>query len=557
MPITALLLSLLVVGLAMAVAPKDNGDWRATGLVNTVQDIRDYINSNQADDAQGEVRENASGFSPLPKHLGGDVKLDDTVVMKVSTEMPQPLIGAVYDIYDGHSWSRSNALRRYRYLSTLWQAKRADVFIADKPSGGEAEQILFSTLTKPAEYEIVYFPYTRVLFYTGQILSIESRQFDLSEVYFNNLSEIFLGSPQKNLRYHFNTTVFNQSSADFDTDMFALETLALSAKDPQLDAINAQYLGLPENLPDTVMLTAEEVTADCTSPYAKALALETWLSQNCTYTLSPGPVPQNQDFVAYFLEQKQGYCDYYASALAVMARCVGLPSRYVMGYALKPNPQISSGKAYIATNATAHAWTEVYFQGIGWVAFDATERDFEQETALSAISDTSPSPTPAPSKQPVAQETDLKKETPIINFGVILIIISLVFATVLLLVFLRFVKYKKDAAALYHQLFQKYAHMGECVSACYHRVVSQTAFLSVPQQVGETMSQYAARVDHALGSVKMSEACKSVSLMRYANIEPTEKDLILLCELSDMLEQYIRRDFGFFKYLWRRLLINR
>ena len=62
-----------------------------------------------------------------------------------------------------------------------------------------------------------------------------------------------------------------------------------------------------------------------------AEALETYLSSNFRYTLTPSNVPSGRDFVEYFLETGEGYCVYFASAMAVMARSLGIPSRMVCG----------------------------------------------------------------------------------------------------------------------------------------------------------------------------------------------------------------------------------
>ena len=67
----------------------------------------------------------------------------------------------------------------------------------------------------------------------------------------------------------------------------------------------------------------------------------------------------------YFLETREGYCVYYASAMTVMARCAGVPSRFVSGFGMR---QGENANWYYTSDATAHAWTEIYLQNIGWIA---------------------------------------------------------------------------------------------------------------------------------------------------------------------------------------------
>lgn len=94
-----------------------------------------------------------------------------------------------------------------------------------------------------------------------------------------------------------------------------------------------------------------------------------YLRSAYSYTLDQNIPPTGRDFVSWFLlTERQGYCTSFASAMAVMARIAGLPSRYIEGYAAVPD---SDGTARV-TQRNAHAWTEIYFSGFGWLSFDAT-----------------------------------------------------------------------------------------------------------------------------------------------------------------------------------------
>jgi hypothetical protein len=127
---------------------------------------------------------------------------------------------------------------------------------------------------------------------------------------------------------------------------------------------------LPEIVTPRVRQLATELTKDKDNDYDKAKAIEEYLSNNYPYTLSPGNAPRKKDFVDYFLfEGKKGYCTYYASAMTVLLRCVNIPARYVEGYMLPPE---SENGIFKVTNQQAHAWVEVYFEGLGWIPFEPT-----------------------------------------------------------------------------------------------------------------------------------------------------------------------------------------
>lgn len=127
------------------------------------------------------------------------------------------------------------------------------------------------------------------------------------------------------------------------------------------------------NVPAAVFEFAQKTVADQGSDYQKALAIKKMLEERCVYNLNAPAVPAGKDAVSTFLfDQPEGYCDLFASAMAVLARCAGIPSRYVVGYYPFGETVDEDGR-YNVRESDAHAWAELYFEGVGWVPFDATE----------------------------------------------------------------------------------------------------------------------------------------------------------------------------------------
>jgi transglutaminase-like putative cysteine protease len=152
------------------------------------------------------------------------------------------------------------------------------------------------------------------------------------------------------------------------------------------DWIADRYLQLPDTIPDRVLELARDLTATEPTPYDRALAIEQYLREY-EYTLDV-PKPGTRDDIAdYFLfELKKGYCDYYATAMVVLARAAGLPTRLVVGYVSGNYDAINA--RYVVTEADAHAWVEVYFPGVGWIEFEPTggrppiDRQTEEEAYI-------------------------------------------------------------------------------------------------------------------------------------------------------------------------------
>ncbi|MDH4179028.1 MAG: transglutaminase-like domain-containing protein, partial [Armatimonadota bacterium] len=113
------------------------------------------------------------------------------------------------------------------------------------------------------------------------------------------------------------------------------------------------------------------VVRDEDAPLDKLGALVAYLQQSCVYTLEAPAVPRGEDAADYFLfRQKRGYCDMFATALATMARAVGIPARLALGYA--GGAYDSERNRYVIRESDAHAWVEAYVAPWGWVSVDAT-----------------------------------------------------------------------------------------------------------------------------------------------------------------------------------------
>jgi transglutaminase-like putative cysteine protease len=137
------------------------------------------------------------------------------------------------------------------------------------------------------------------------------------------------------------------------------------------DYIQEKYLQLPETItPETIAL-AEELTADLTNPFDKAIAVRDYLRANIVYNDQIDAPPDGIEPVHYILfEGKEAYCNYYASSMVIMLRSQGIPARFVAGYAQGDWDEESS--SYRVRSSNSHSWAEVFFPGYGWIQFEPT-----------------------------------------------------------------------------------------------------------------------------------------------------------------------------------------
>lgn len=126
-----------------------------------------------------------------------------------------------------------------------------------------------------------------------------------------------------------------------------------------------------DDITPEVAALARTITAGADTTYDKIRALEDWMDANISYTRSIPRLAEGDDAVHHLLfESQQGYCEQIGSALVVMLRSLGIPSRLVVGYV--PGTYDAATGEWVSRGTDAHAWAEVYFPGVGWQGFDPT-----------------------------------------------------------------------------------------------------------------------------------------------------------------------------------------
>jgi transglutaminase-like putative cysteine protease len=145
------------------------------------------------------------------------------------------------------------------------------------------------------------------------------------------------------------------------------------------EPLREMYLQLPK-LDPRIPALAKTIAGRARNPYDKARAVETYLRSNYGYTLDLSGTPP-ADPLAYFLFQKRaGHCEYFAAAMTVMMRSLGVPARYVNGFLAGEYNDL--GGDYIVRASDAHSWVEVFFPGYGWLTFDPTPPGAEPAAGL-------------------------------------------------------------------------------------------------------------------------------------------------------------------------------
>ncbi|MGE5602345.1 MAG: transglutaminase domain-containing protein, partial [Nitrososphaerales archaeon] len=289
----------------------------------------------------------APGGLPRAHLLGAGPELGKEVALRVRVRGDPSNLqlywrGQTYNLYTGRGWENEPAKPLVRSLEAgqPWAAELPSTegrrpIVASFEAVNASRAVLYA----PGEPIGVDRPYQAVLRAPGDLIALASASGANS---YTALSHV----PEQNST-----------------------TLAATGTVYPAEVIS-RYLQLPPNLDPRLLATAKSWTAGAETPYDKAIAIEGEL-RKIPYSLDVPTPPEGRELVSWFLyELKRGYCDYYASAMIVLARLSGIPARLAIGYATG-NLDRATGQ-YVVTEAQAHSWPELYFPGIGWVPFEPT-----------------------------------------------------------------------------------------------------------------------------------------------------------------------------------------
>ncbi|MBI2864321.1 MAG: transglutaminase domain-containing protein [Chloroflexi bacterium] len=173
---------------------------------------------------------------------------------------------------------------------------------------------------------------------------------------------VTLRLPQQNRKIQEYTVVSSVSTAT--------ERQLRTAGNYYPDWVLQRYLQIPSGFPSRVVELAQTVARDAANPYDKAVALQDYL-RKLKYNQQIEMPPATVDPVEYFLfTSKEGYCDYYASAMVMMLRTLGIPARIATGF--QPGEPDADKMTFVVRQSNLHAWPEVYFPRFGWIEFEPT-----------------------------------------------------------------------------------------------------------------------------------------------------------------------------------------
>jgi len=271
--------------------------------------------------------------------------LSDSVVMRVRSQQAALWRGQAYDTFNGTTWTASDT-----GTVDVGQEFDQSFQIPSGPASVPTRRIVTTFYVESNQPNIVFAAYApEQVYFPAAVLTVDR--------YDSIRAPILL---DQGLIYSVVSTI-----------PITTPSVLRAAPAAWSKAEMHQYTQLPADLPERDIALARRITASAPTTYGKVMAVQDWLQRNTTYNLDIPRDPPGVDAVDEFLfVRHEGFCEHIASAMAVLLRAVGIPTRLVTGFG--PGERNPFTGYYDVRQSNAHAWVEVLYGGVGWVQYDPT-----------------------------------------------------------------------------------------------------------------------------------------------------------------------------------------
>lgn len=459
------------------------------------------------------------GYGDNDEQLGGGFVYDDTPVFYANVEKPHYYRGETKNYYSGKGWEVTTPAYKVPapYSTLNFDVERVE---------------------REAEIHFTGKEHFEHIFYPGDVSYIST----VANVPLTLLLDIYTlkGIPYFNQRQ----VELEEYVLTYQDSKFSIESLRLASNDDP-EEIREYYLQLPEELPERIRELTEEIIANYDNRYDQVKAVERYLSgADFSYETKNVAIPkEDEDYVDQFLfETRVGYCDNFSTAMAVMLRTVNIPTRWVKGFTegelIAADGNISQ---YLITNANAHSWVEVYFPEHGWVPFEPT-KGFSNSTAFTFEYPTSEGidwekQLDTNESEEQTNELEQKEETERneakgnTNYSfhlpvVIVVLLAITFIAVMI-VFKSSERRKRMTFSI------KKPQKAHTFEERYNRLLYLLEKKGKARLKGETLREYAIRIDKMYGTKDMQQLTEKYEQLSYGRVE----EFVLTKEEAKLLQE--------------------
>lgn len=502
-----------------------------------------YIKAVTGQDGTGGVSK--VGYGENDSQLGGAFVADDTEVFTAWAPERQYWRVESKDTYTSKGWVQSSV------DDSGFSREEGEPFDLNMPIGPVEDEssvmIEMETL-----YPFIVQPYGTYSATTD--LNIENMRFVRS----NSTGKVATFSADEETKLEKYEVIFREPT-------YSLTALRATEFDSSMYEEELQrYTQLPATLPTRVVDLVNEITEDKSSVYEKARAIEGYFARaGFKYDTKDIAVPtEHQDYVDQFLfETKIGYCDNFSTSMVVMLRSIGIPARWVKGFAPGEQGQlVDDMREFTVTNNNAHSWVEAYLPGVGWMPFEPTigfsgvnDIDFDLEMSEQEREELQPEELQQLEEQEQQKEqpadTDLQENKTSLGEKWQAVVdwikghqslLTWLFIAILAIAISLYTIRRKWLPKVYVSMYRKKGIDYSNFDSAYKVLLKQLALCGLKRQQGETLASFANTVDRQFVTDDMRKLTTAYEVFVYSsNPENVEFE-----KLKESWEYLINRTTG-------------
>lgn len=491
-------------------------------------------------------------------YIGGNLyEIEPKVIAKTNLKEPTLVKVTSFDTFNGLNWT-ADFKKGYR-INGYWQDEQnlylSSPMIENKKFADGVDEIAPKT-----RVDITLKRGSNFLFTVGHTADYIENTSTANPVLFDELGRIvcYYGE-SKGYSYSLDSRIYYTGDKVVKAQVKALLEEFSGIEDEFLNVKNPQYIHYTKPiLEDSKELSKviNKIGLKKGNSYDKAYKICNYFStkNGFTYTDTPSPFYKNDNIVLKLLDEKEGHCLYYSTAMIAIAREIGIPARLAAGYR---TIESSNGKTQVIDKSSPYAWVECYIEHLGWIPFDPAPKDEEKPLSDKATSNDDKSNVDVKEENlennndvPEASSNEEEKQS-----YKNLILLGLLLLAVILLTLNACLSQKAYDLKSVRKRFKSTKQQAEFY---YQDILRQFGCLGFRFKTGETISELAKRTCEGIRLVKKEavyNGLKSVEALHYANEIPSNEDIEAVFAARSLLEKVLKRKKKAFVYFVRRRLL--
>lgn len=496
-------------------------------------------------------------------YIGGNLyNIEPEIIAATDLTEPALIKMTSFDTFDGKMWT--NGFEKSYRINSFWDEEQ-NAYLA----GSEVDNSVFLEKIENVAYKTkVTFTLSSNSYFlptVGQIVGFSEKTDTVNPVLYDKRGRLLSYYGFENgYTYTLDTLIYDTDQKILNTQIKGVLKTLNYKEDPLYDKESEFYKSftqLPDEIPDELTKALEKIGMNSKNEYQKAYDICQYFSakNGFVYTEEPATFKRGDSVIEKLFETKNGHCLYYSTAMVVMARKAGIPSRLVAGYRTVKNP---NGKKQVVDVSSPYAWVECYIPNIGWMTFDPAPEEAvkpsnsgKNQIALgqqAVIPDVEVDAEFEKEEKKVAG-TNLKWDT-VVNIPLIICLV-LVFLFVVCLILNTVLSQKFYDLARVRKRFASTAAQTEFY---YQDILRQFSWLGFKFKKGETISELSQRVcDGAPESFCdiLQKGIAPVEALHYGEQTPSDKDVESIFKARNMLERVLADKNNRFVYTVKRRLL--